>query len=515
MFSFIIVAAPAAIGRRCSYRHGLSFLLPSSLLEALWFVVSSAVVAIRRWSCRRFCFVGCSSLLRPRRGCHYSPWFMYVSCPHNAENLSDALMECLLDWNIDRKLSTLTPDNCSTNNSMIDLLLARLSQSALIVNGRLFHMRCVAYNLNLIVKSGLDVIESRIERICDSVAFWTATPKRMEKFEEATEQLNLGHSQKNSTHLMLNVALTYKDVFYCFKQRDSQYRTIIKESDWDLAKEMCDKLKIFYSVTKTFSSTKYLTSNLFFPKICEIKLSLRKWLSSCFIEISSMASNMIVKFDQYWNNVHGVLTMASLLDPRFKLKLPQYFFPLNCGEYKAEDEVKKVSKLCEVIFLESQARVCEKHSQEVRVICSSDFSIEGERDSLDGFLSWNSEISDVNEKSKLDCYLEEKTLPMSHGFDILGWLKFNGIKYPIMSEIARDILAIPISTIALECSCSTSGRIVSTHRNRLQPSTLEVIMCTQNWLWTGKKDNIVDGVGDVQVDDDNDNEMNETANASK
>ena len=89
---------------------------------------------------------------------------------------------------------------------------------------------------------------------------------------------------------------------------------------------MCDKLKIFYSVTEMFFRTKYPTSNLFFPKICEIKISLRKWETSSCVEISSMTSNMVAKFDRYWNDVHGVLAMASLLDPRFKLKLPQYFF---------------------------------------------------------------------------------------------------------------------------------------------------------------------------------------------
>ncbi|KAK2648732.1 hypothetical protein Ddye_016221 [Dipteronia dyeriana] len=103
--------------------------------------------------------------------------FMYVPCPHNAENLSTALMNSLLDWNIDRKLSTLTLDNCSTNNSMIDILLGRLSPSSLIMNGRLFNMRYAAHILNLIVKCGLDVIEFGIERIRDSVAFLTATPK--------------------------------------------------------------------------------------------------------------------------------------------------------------------------------------------------------------------------------------------------------------------------------------------------------------------------------------------------
>ncbi|KAL5579740.1 hypothetical protein UlMin_012182 [Ulmus minor] len=47
--------------------------------------------------------------------------FMYVPSPHDAENLGDALMECLLDWNIKHKLLTLTLDNCSTNDAMVNV----------------------------------------------------------------------------------------------------------------------------------------------------------------------------------------------------------------------------------------------------------------------------------------------------------------------------------------------------------------------------------------------------------
>ncbi|KAK3194502.1 hypothetical protein Dsin_025812 [Dipteronia sinensis] len=115
----------------------------------------------------------------------------------------------------------------------------------------------------------------------------------------------------------------------------------------------------------------------------------------------------------------------------------------------------------------------------------------------------------MNEKSEFGSYLEEKALPGTHDFDVLCWWKTNGIKYPIMCEIARVILAIPISTVASESSFSTSGRIVSSHRNRLLPSTLEAIMCTQNWLWAGKRGNIVDGVGDMLVDEENENDMTE------
>ena len=48
--------------------------------------------------------------------------------PHDAENLGDILMECLLDWNIERKLLTLTLDNCSTNDVMVNVMLDKLDK---------------------------------------------------------------------------------------------------------------------------------------------------------------------------------------------------------------------------------------------------------------------------------------------------------------------------------------------------------------------------------------------------
>ena len=45
-------------------------------------------------------------------------------------------------------------------------------------------MRCCAHILNLIVKEGLEIIKESVEKIRESVAFWIATPKRLEKFVE-------------------------------------------------------------------------------------------------------------------------------------------------------------------------------------------------------------------------------------------------------------------------------------------------------------------------------------------
>ncbi|KAM7459307.1 hypothetical protein LguiA_036301 [Lonicera macranthoides] len=68
-------------------------------------------------------------------------------------------------------------------------------------------------------------------------------------------------------------------------------------------------------------------------------------------------------------------------------------------------------------------------------------------------------------------------------FDILNWWRVNGAsKYPILALIARDILAIPVSTIASESCFSTSGRIIDSFRSSLSPKMVEALICTQNWL---------------------------------
>ena len=127
--------------------------------------------------------------------------------------------------------------------------------------------------LNLVVKEGLDVIRVEIEKIHDNVAFWSATPSRVEKFEDATRQLRIPCNKKlcldcrtrwNSTYLMLSMAIAYKDVFPRLKQHEKLYTIVSSEEEWNLAKEVCGRLKLFYNITKLFSGQNYSTANTFF-----------------------------------------------------------------------------------------------------------------------------------------------------------------------------------------------------------------------------------------------------------
>ena len=89
---------------------------------------------------------------------YYFSRFVYVPSPHTKDVLAEVLVDCFLEWNIDRKLSTITVDNCSTNDVMIRLLLNKLDTSSLMLGGSMLHMRCAAHILNLIVQNGLSLI---------------------------------------------------------------------------------------------------------------------------------------------------------------------------------------------------------------------------------------------------------------------------------------------------------------------------------------------------------------------
>ena len=233
---------------------------------------------------------------------YYFSRFVYVPSPHTKDVLVEVLLDCFLEWKIDRKLSTIIVDNCSTNDAMIRLLLNKLDTSSLMLGGSMLHMRCAAYILNLIVQDGLSLIGDGIERIHDSVIYWIGSPKRRQKFEENARLLRVQCTKKlvldcktcwNLTYLMLSIALIYKDVFSCLAKREASYICLSHDYDWELAKDICGRLELFHSVTEFFSNCKYPTTNMYFTLVCELKIALNEWSLSSNEMISTMAESML------------------------------------------------------------------------------------------------------------------------------------------------------------------------------------------------------------------------------
>lgn len=89
----------------------------------------------------------------------------------------------------------------------------------------------------------------------------------------------------------------------------------------------------------------------------------------------------------------------------------------------------------------------------------------------------------VDLSNEVDRYLGDKYVnPMTPGFDLAQWWKLNARAYPILSNLAKDILAIPCSTVASENAFSLGKRVVDPYRSSLTPQMVECLVCSSDWL---------------------------------
>ncbi|KAL2926042.1 putative AC9 transposase [Bienertia sinuspersici] len=58
--------------------------------------------------------------------------------------------------------------------------------------------------------------------------------------------------------------------------------------------------------------------------------------------------------------------------------------------------------------------------------------------------------------------------------------------------MARDILAIPLSTVVSESTFSTGGHTLDPFRSSLTPKMVRALICTQDWLRAPKGVSIID-----------------------
>ncbi|KAM0922546.1 hypothetical protein ACQ4PT_006049 [Festuca glaucescens] len=85
-------------------------------------------------------------------------------------------------------------------------------------------------------------------------------------------------------------------------------------------------------------------------------------------------------------------------------------------------------------------------------------------------------------RNELQQYIEEGFHPCTSDFNILKWWDVNSERYPILGNMARDVLDVPASTVASESAFSTCGRVITDHRSSLALETVEALMCYGDWI---------------------------------
>lgn len=72
--------------------------------------------------------------------------------------------------------------------------------------------------------------------------------------------------------------------------------------------------------------------------------------------------------------------------------------------------------------------------------------------------------------------------PRTPMFDILCSQKMNAAKFPILSQVAQDVLVIPITSVSSALVFNTGGRILFAFQSSSTSKIVEGRIYAQNWL---------------------------------
>ncbi|KAH9750241.1 BED-type domain-containing protein [Citrus sinensis] len=355
--------------------------------------------------------------------------------------------------------------------------LKNWSENGLVLDGDFLHMRCCAHILNLIVNEGLKDLHVSISRIRNAVKYVKSSPARLKKFKICVEHERIEgaglvvqdvSTRWNSTYLMLESALKFQKAFERMEDDDQHYVSYFKEDggppnsdDWENANVFVLFLKSFYDIILKFSGSMYVTSNLYFHEMCSIHSDLTSLIeSSDDLVLSKMATIKICDIFVIDEVGKKSEKMKNLL-----IRLYEYYKDLDTkiGGCGSSSDVGKSS-----------------------IVDSRKFDKKVGFSKLSSVAKFKQRIRKydcVEMKNEVERYLLE---PCEHvdddDFEILAWWKMNSIKYRVLSHIAKDVFAIPISTVASESAFSTGGRIIDSFRSSLSPKMVEALICSQNWL---------------------------------
>jgi hypothetical protein len=435
--------------------------------------------------------------------------FCNVPPPHSGVVIAEELRKCFGDWGIEDKVFTITVDNAKANDTAIRILKDDFElREVLPIGGRLFHVRCCAHITNLLVQAGLAEIGDIVDSVREGIKYIVASEGRLRKFSDIAKILQLPGKKLildvptrwNSTYMMLATAVQFKEVFPRYYQSDQAFQWLISPEEWEKVENVNQILSIFNDVTNIVSGSEYPTSNLFLPEVWRIKEVLLLKCRDNNEYIRAMVSKMSNKFEKYWGNCNLLMALAAVLDPRYKMKLIKFCFPLIYPEPEASMNIDNVysvlHELYEVYVTSHNSSVMQLQqiAQENSRFTSGSTGVATVKAPIgrSRFLQ-HVRCNDVVRlaKTDLDVYLEEDVYICENDvngedieaeFEALAWWKFNALKYRILSKMARDILAVPITTVASESSFSAGGRVIDPHRARLSTKTVEMILCGQDWV---------------------------------
>ncbi|KAF4398770.1 hypothetical protein G4B88_028133 [Cannabis sativa] len=407
----------------------------------------------------------------------------HIPYPCGGAEIYHSLVKILEMYNIENRVLSCTHDNSQNAIHACHRLKESLDSKKM---GSFCFIPCAARTLNLIIEDGLRTVKPIISKIREFVLGLNASAELSDEFsrlaiacQETSWKPPLDSSTRwSGNYQMLDIVRKAgKSMDALIRKYDNTLgsRLLLTPAEKNAASIVHDHLEPFYKTTNNMCMNKVLTIGLilfFMDHISETIAACREvrhypdWLKNSAEEMAKKARN-------FNNQVCNIFTyMSAILDPRIK------------GELIAES-------------LNSENFLEEARNHFIRNYSTSHFpSMTGGYGAQEiedgGSVSFAEEIARKKRRAsmsnsvtdELTQYLSEPPAPIPT--DVLDWWKGNSARYPRLSVMARDFLAIqPTSLAAEEIFCGKGDEI---DKQRLcMPHDSTQALCIRSWILAGMR----------------------------
>nr|CAB3462604.1 unnamed protein product [Digitaria exilis] len=203
--------------------------------------------------------------------------FMVVPRPCSDKAAMEAIGKSLSEWNLKKKLFTITVDNDFWSHDFytVNMRDRQSKMNTVMLGGQIYVVRCYAHTLTEVAHGVIDSIQSAIYKIHESIKFIKSCCSHEEKFSYLARELKIVtdqtlcldiRTQWNTTYLMLQAALDYKKVLTMLDAFDDNYNKMPLAEDWRKIDIACMYLEQLYASEHSIMSEDP-TANIFFHEV--------------------------------------------------------------------------------------------------------------------------------------------------------------------------------------------------------------------------------------------------------
>ena len=315
-----------------------------------------------------------------------------------------------------------------------------------------------------------------IDKVKNIAIHFRSSPRNSNTLIEMQQKLQLPQiklklnviTRWNSVFDMIDRVLKNQSPIVNISLEDQEVQELnLTMNEWQDLSSLRGALEPFKEITDFLSTNKMSSISTLNPLICNIKESFLKINPNENMKVKAaklaIEKGFVKRLIDY-KSIEDFLDLASLLDPRFKKlrflsenrkSLVEENLLIKCKEYKeyhkdyfSPEEEKGPENLKRVKKTENLSKL---------------------------FGSIYSPQADISEEEKeVKNYLREE--PISIEEDPLIWWRTNSYRFPILSFLAKDFLAVPATSVPSEQIFSKAGHIMNVKRSSLGSSLADKLI---------------------------------------